>query len=284
MTYTAIIADIKNSRKLPSEDREEVQILIKSSLECLNKIFKSSLKFDVIFGAGDEFQGLFTSPVPAYLYLRLLKMIISPVEIRCGIGIGEWDVRILEGTSSEQDGSAYHYARDAISKASKNNDYSILLNSNNKRDIYINTLISTSYNIASKQSEYQSKLFMLIELIFPLFDSNSMDIKLYREIYKLIEKKSEFYFSENNKKSIAKKYLVESLLINNEPFQLFEKSVANNKMVVSSMWKKGISTKIANITNTSRQNIDKVIKAGSIVEVRNIDATILLLLNETFGR
>lgn len=283
MKYTALIADIKNSRKLSSEEREEIQTLIKKSIEYLNKVFKSSLKFNVIFSAGDEIQGLFNSPVPAYLYLRMLKMIITPVEIRCGIGVGDWDVKILEGTSSEQDGSAYHYARDAISKAHDKNDYSILLNSNQESDIYINTLISTSYLISKQQSQYQSLIFQMIEVIYPLCDNKFMDVQLYKGIYILFEKKVETYFSENNKKSIDNKYLNELIMTNINPFYVLAESKLNNQMIVSSMWKKGISTKIANITNTTRQNTDKVIKAGNIIEVRNIDATILLLLDEIFG-
>lgn len=115
-------------------------------------------------------------------------MIITPVEIRCGIGVGDWDVRILEGTSSEQDGSAYHYARDAILKAHDKNDYSILLNSNQESDIYINTLISTSYLISKQQSQYQSLIFQMIEVIYPLCDNKFMDVQLYKGIYILFKK------------------------------------------------------------------------------------------------
>ena len=49
-----------------------------------------AIKFDVIFSAGDEIQGLFYSSEAAYLYFRLFNMLIYPVEVGAGIGVGEW--------------------------------------------------------------------------------------------------------------------------------------------------------------------------------------------------
>lgn len=52
MNYTAFMVDMVNSKKISKKDREEVQFFIKQSLDILNKIFKPSLIFDIIFSAG----------------------------------------------------------------------------------------------------------------------------------------------------------------------------------------------------------------------------------------
>ena len=279
------MADIINSKKLSKGEREQIQIFIKTCLGTLNSIFKPSLEFDVIFSAGDEVQGLFTSPTSAFLYLRLLKMVLSPLQIRCSIGVGEWDVRIPNGTSSEQDGPAYHNARAAISNAYNRNDYSVLFNSNNENDIYINTLINTSFLFVKKQSQYQNQVLLLTELMLPLFDSNAMDLQTFAQIFNLIQNKvnQEFYINDKNK-SENKINLFNEILTDFEPFYIFSPSILESKFVFTSTLKKGLSTKISNITNTSRQNIDNVIKTGNITEIRNIDATTLLLIYRTFVR
>lgn len=283
MSYTAFMADIVDSKKLLKEDREQIQVFIKSCLDTLNNIFELSLEFDVIFSAGDEVQGLFKSPTSAFLYLRLLKLILSPLQIRCGIGVGEWDVRIHSGNSNEQDGSAYHNARTAISNAHDRNDYSVLFNSNNINDIYINTMINTSSLFAKKQSQYQNQVLLLTELMFPLFDSNAMNSKAFTQIFMLVQKKVEQEFYINVKsKSKNKIDLFNEIPTDFEPFYIFSPSITENKFALPSTLKKGLSRKISNITNTSRQNIDNVIKTGNIAEIRNIDATTLLLIYKTF--
>lgn len=123
MNYTTMMIDIIESKKINKKNREELQVFIKKTLSVLNHIFEPSLEFEVIFSAGDEFQGLFKNPQAAILYYRLLSLILAPLPIRCGIGYGKWDIRIKDGTSSEQDGPTYHYARLAIKLTQEKKDY-----------------------------------------------------------------------------------------------------------------------------------------------------------------
>lgn len=283
MLYTAFIADIINSKKLLKQEREQVQVFIKTCLDTLNNIFKPSLKFDVIFSAGDEVQGLFKYPTSAFLYLRLFKLMLSPIQVRSGIGIGEWNVKILNGTSNEQDGSAYHNARIAILNVHDRNDYSVLFNSNNINDIYINTLINTSFLFVKKQSLYQNQILLLAELTNPLFDANSMNLQSFTQIFTLVQKKFKQEFCVNTKDRLKDKFSIfNELPTDFEPFYIFSPSIYENKFALTSTLKKGLSITISNITNTSRQNINNVIKAGNIAQIRNIDVTTLLLIFKTF--
>ena len=49
-------------------------------------------------------------------------------------------------------------------------------------------------------------------------------------------------------------------------------------------WARGMSTEIARIMSTTRQNIDRYISLGRIKESRTMDKAIFELLGETYGR
>ncbi len=273
MNYTTIMMDIVSSKKINKNNREELQVFIKNSLWTLNQIFKPALEFEVIFSAGDEFQGLFKTPKAALLYYRLLRMILAPLPIRCGIGYGKWDIKILNGTSSEQDGPTYHYAREAIELSHEKKEYNILFNSKNKNDYYLNTLLNTAYLLTQQQSKIQNTIQLLFELIVPLVDEQSMEYDKIKNIYKLIEDK--------NKLSVYKVDTIK-LDIKQEMFPIFIESQINidDNMIIEATIIKGISSKIALITNTTRQNIDNIIKKANINYIRKIDLATILYVKE----
>lgn len=286
MSYTALIIDIVDSKKLSKNEREHLQLFIKDSLGALNNIFRPSLVFEVIFSAGDEVQGLFKTPSAAYLYLRLLKLILAPLQLRSGLGVGDWDIRIPNGTSTEQDGSAYHNARSAISDAHNKNDSNILLKADHANDIYINTLINVSSLLENNQSYYQSQILLLIELMIPIFDPDAMDESSFTQTHSLLRSKTKYDFYtqsiKNQPESIMN--LLNNIPLTFEPFYVFAQENAEYKLILPSTIKRGLSTKIAAISQTSRQNIDNVIKTGNIAEIRNLNATALMLINQTFQR
>lgn len=279
MIYTALMIDIINSKKLSLENRETTQHYIKESLNTLNRIFQPSLEFDVLFSAGDEVQGLFKSASAAYLYLRLFRMLLHPIQIRAGIGIAELEIRLEGGTSTEQDGSVYHYAREAITDVHSINNFYTLIKAKENDTSIVNTLISNQTAFLKSQSSFQSKIFMLTELLFPIINSDLMDLKEFHLFGDFILEKCVIKSKEFNDKVIAEK----SKLYRFET-EFFEINAPNNIYFINSMWKKGMSTKIANAINTSRQNIDKAVKSGYIIEIRNTEASILLALEQMFGR
>jgi len=281
MIYTAFMVDIVDSKKLQKNDREDLQIYIKKVLENLNIVFGPELIFEVVFSAGDEVQGLFKTPTSAFMYYRLLRTLVSPLEIRCGIGVGTWDVKIINGTSSEQDGSAYHNAREAIDLAHKTfMGYNIIFNSESKNDIYINTLLNSSASFHQIQSDYQKQFNMLIEITQPFFDVEIMDIESLKEISQLIQKRLaiNFYSESKNTKNIDMEQF------QCEPLSIFNKSLYEGKIFLESTIKKGTSGKISNLINTTRQNTDKIIKSANIATIRNIELTALIYLHENFRR
>ena len=183
------MVDLKSSRSYNIQDRNNIQNSILSSINILNKIFKNSIEKEVEFSAGDEIQGLFISPQSAYLYYRFFSMLIFPIQTHTGIGFGTWDIRVDNGSSTAQDGTVYHYARKAIDEAKKSLEYSTLFYSKNKNDIIINSLINATTLLASKQSEYQKKENLTLDIDYPVISTQL--------------EKEKFYITEGKKRGLS---------------------------------------------------------------------------------
>ena len=263
--YSVLMVDLKNSRSYNIQDRNNIQNSILSSINILNKIFKNSIEKEVEFSAGDEIQGLFISPQSAYLYYRFFSMLIFPIQTHTGIGFGTWDIRVDNGSSTAQDGTVYHYARKAIDEAKKSLEYSTLFYSKNKNDIIINSLINATTLLASKQSEYQNKLMLLAEILYPIASEDIVDYKNLKELLKSIQ------FEKKKKLTLDIDYLVISTQLEKESFYITEGK------------KRGLSTQISKLLGVSRQSVEKAIKTGNIYELRNITIAILKAIDNIQG-
>ena len=255
--YSVLMVDLKNSRSYNIQDRNNIQNSILNSINILNKIFKNSIEKEVEFSAGDEIQGLFVSSQSAYLYYRLFSMLIFPVEIHCGIGLGTWDIKVDSASSTAQDGTVYHYARKAIDEAKKSLEYSTLFYSKSKNDIIINSLINAAALLAFKQSEYQNKLMLLAEILYPIASEDIIDYKNLKEILKFVQ------FEKKENLTLDIDYPVISTQLEKQSFYITEGK------------KRGLSTQISKLLGVSRQSVEKSIKIGDIYELRNLTIAVL---------
>lgn len=280
--YSALIIDLKKSRAYNRIDRTDIQNHIKNSVSVLNKVFDNGLELDVVFSAGDEVQGLFSSPMTAYLYFRLFNMLISPVEIRAGIGVGEWDVRIESNISNEQDGSAYHNARYAIENVEDSLGYCVLVFSKNKKDIYVNSAINTATTLVNNQSEYQNELYLLSELMYPIDINNTLRLNSFLELSDLIAQKNRigYYRSRKSGRNIRSYPLTAVQNDLNFECNPINALADEPQFYISSGKIKGLPAKLAKILGTSRQSIEKSIKAGNIYQARNSAITALKLMDK----
>ena len=278
--YSTLIIDLKKSRSYRHADRIDIQNYIKNIISVLNKVFENVLELKVVFSAGDEIQGLFSSSQSAYLYFRLFNMLISPVEIRAGIGVGEWSVKIESGSSTEQDGPAYYNARHAIENVDDQLGYSLLLFSGSSDDIYINSAINSAMVFLNNQSEYQNELSLLTELMYPIEIDGAIIKQYIGELIPLIAQKNSMRYYEKwyssrsiaNNSFLQKNIDIECNLVN---------ALTEEKQFYVSLGKvKGLPSKLAKIMGTSRQNIDKSIKAGNIYQERNATIAALKLMSK----
>ena len=118
--YYAVFGDIINSKKLP--DRFAVQEKLTEVLGRLNEEYEDDLASNFIITIGDEFQGLLRKGNHVLEIIDKINILMDPVQIRFGIGIGEIKTRINK-LSIGADGPAYWHARESILKVHEDNDY-----------------------------------------------------------------------------------------------------------------------------------------------------------------
>lgn len=279
MKYVAIMFDVIESRRY--FERYEVQNILMKSVEYLNEIYSYAIKKNVVSSAGDEFQGLFSNLQDAFLYVRKLQLLIYPIKIRCAVGYGEIKYDVEEWSSSAFDGEAYYLARDAINSIDKKKNNAICFNTNSKYDKYLNAFCSSNMQIKHRQSQIVYLIELIADVMSPIAPCNE-DSRFYDFVlenrYRLLE------MEKWNK--ISKRYRDEELININLNY-LFEnrnnfmiKEKTKDTFFVEEFWARGMSTEIAEIMNTTRQNINRYISLGKIKESRTMDKTIYELLGE----
>lgn len=281
--YSSMMFDIIDSRKL--ENRYEVQAYMKSIVDYLNLVFEKSLKKPLKFSAGDEVQGLFCSPLAAYICVRFCMILCYPVRIRAGIGYGKLAFDNEKWDSTELDGVVYHNARYALESFKSKNDSGIRIKTDTSWDMYINALFYSSQLIQSDQSSNALDVKLISELLFPLFDEEMMAsyTDFIDELNGILTKRSEIqkhdlYIDSKIKNPFSKNEMEKELYFPSKLKRYQEVPVkdilAESDLLVDRIWKKGMSTIISEIIGTTRQNIDKHIRSGKIVDNRVIDFTV----------
>lgn len=110
--YTAVIGDIKASRKL--EHRGDVQKKLAAILDKINGDYASDIAAKFKITLGDEFQGLLYCSSNVIKIIQFIEMEMYPVQLRYGIGVGEITTDIDPDIPLGADGPAYYHARKAI--------------------------------------------------------------------------------------------------------------------------------------------------------------------------
>ncbi|MDO5558621.1 MAG: SatD family protein [Oscillospiraceae bacterium] len=278
--YSALIIDIKRSRSYTVEDRNSIQNFIITAIKNLNEVFSDSLAREVIFSAGDEIQGLFNTPESAYLYFRLFYMLVLPVRIRAGIGIGEWNVKVDNAGTTAQDGPAYHNARSAIENAEKTIGYSVLLYSGKGSDIFVNELINTPFALTGNHSEYQNELMLLSELIYPLDYRHTIDISKINLISDLVEQKNRLAYYKYKKNKSVTTYPFDRIEFLSSESVRTDCAGHNSGFYAAGGKIRGMTTRLSGIMNISRQSIEKTFRTGNIYEARNSAIVALKFMNK----
>ncbi len=253
--------DIKNSRGYSLPDREEIQSHIAAVYRELNRLFADQLEHAVEFSAGDELQGLFSTPGSAYCYLRLFRMLLWPVQVRAGIGVGRWDVHLSGEGSTAQDGQVYHRCRSAIKEAEEKGESDIVYRAESELDEQINFAVSMEALLTRRYSPHQNDLLLLTELLYPVAcvgDLSSLaDVMKHRENYD--------FFANREKQSLFRTLKKPPVTIQTKQNDL------NGKV-------RGIPTVVSNYSGISRQSVEKTMKAANMFASRNAAMMALKLI------
>ncbi len=279
MKYAAVMFDIVESRRY--NDRYDVQNVLMESIMYLNHVYGYAIKKEVVSSAGDEFQGLFMNLQTAFLYIRKLQLLIYPIKIRCGIGYGAIKYYDKEWESSALDGETFYLCRDAINSIQKKKSNAVCFNTVSKYDKYLNMFCMADAEIKSKQSQMVRLIELIADIISPITPTeenmNFYDFILKNRI-KLIQR-------ERWNNVIGKFRERETFDINLEQLIMIKKKMDakisyENTFYMEDFWMHGMSTYIAQIINTTRQNVDRYVSLGRIKESRTMDRAIYELLGE----
>lgn len=280
--YVSLIMDIEKSRTYVTEDRIELQKYMSYCIDMLNELFRENIEHDVTFSAGDELQGLFNDTTVAVMYFRLFEMLLKPVKIRAGIGVGEWTIKIDNGSSTQQDGPAYHKARQAIEEVYRNTLHNVKICSD-KDDIMANHLINSARILKSQQIYMQNIVLVILELLCP-FVKWDMNVDKYQIVRELLEIKFEYRIGRTRQSFSRNKRFVENERLHfSENFSMKPIYIdgmleeAEERIVV-----KNISSAIAEILDCSRQNVDNILKRGNSYKIRELDYMALQYIEKMY--
>lgn len=287
--YVALIADMKQSRKIALDKRNQLQCLVLDTLEYLNGFFAEGIEKRVMFSGGDEIQGLFRDPVTASLYFRMLGLVVGFDVFRGGIGLGSWDVRLEDQASTFQDGSAYHRARSAIAEAKKSKHYDAVVCADSQDD-RLTVLLDHSLGICKMRTDIQNETALVVELLLPLTSggkgshcshSQSMDTGL-----RMLNRRVELQEGEGLRTG-----LVASILDKGDACEIFQ---TTRHTILNLFWKEdafsmlegdlvGCSYELSRISGMSRQGIDRQLSRGRVVQERNAAALFAFTLTRQWG-
>lgn len=279
--YSALMIDLKKSREYPLHNREAIQRYILEVCRRLNRVFSKGIVREVGFSAGDEIQGLFSSQQAAYLYFRLFSVLVHPVKIRAGIGVGSWDIQIAGEGTTAQDGQVYYRARHAIKNADELEGYPILYFSGDSADAIINSVIGGAAALGEKLNTYQNELMLLTELLYPLDAGGIVNTYHLFGLKELVELKREFEFYTADRKK-GKRYPFDNCLDYGADELVTPVDVINirDSFYVTSGRQRGLPSKLSHIMGISRQSVEKTLKSANIFVARNMSISVLKFMTD----
>jgi len=160
--YLALIADVIDSKMV--QERFDLQKQLEKTLQTMNELFGEFIASNFTLTLGDEFQGLLKVDAPVFQMIDTLRSLLTPTQLRFGIGLGEIVTDIDPLQSIGADGPAYWNARAAINLVHQKNDYGntqiYFSCGKEKQDFFVNALIASGEAIRSDWRGSQEEILL----------------------------------------------------------------------------------------------------------------------------
>lgn len=160
--YLALIADVIDSKMV--QERFDLQKQLEKTLQTMNELFGDFLASYFTLTLGDEFQALLKVDAPVFQMIETLRSLLTPTQLRFGIGVGEIVTDIDPLQSIGADGPAYWNARAAINLVHQKNDYGntqiYFSSGKEKQDFFVNALIASGEAIRSGWRGSQEEILL----------------------------------------------------------------------------------------------------------------------------
>ncbi|AGM98799.1 DNA-binding protein [Streptococcus iniae] len=174
MNYLALIGDFIDSKQV--DNRYDFQEKFKRCLSKINAKYQNEIVSKFSITLGDEFQGLLKSDADIFHIIDDISYMMSPHQIRYGIGFGKIITAINPEISIGADGPAYWNAREAINHVHQKNDYGqtklFVQAPDDVVNLLINSLLSAGEAIKSNWRASQEEVFESI-----------LELNTYRETF-----------------------------------------------------------------------------------------------------
>ena len=160
--YLALIADVIDSKMV--QERFDLQKQLEKTLQTMNELFGEFIASNFTLTLGDEFQALLKVDAPVFQMIDTLRSLLTPTQLRFGIGLGELVTDIDPLQSIGADGPAYWNARAAINLVHQKNDYGntqiYFSCGKEKQDFFVNALIASGEAIRSGWRGSQEEILL----------------------------------------------------------------------------------------------------------------------------
>ena len=160
--YLALIADVIDSKMV--QERFDLQKQLEKTLQTMNELFGEFLASNFTLTLGDEFQALLKVDAPVFQMIDTLRSLLTPTQLRFGIGLGEIVTDIDPLQSIGADGPAYWNARAAIKLVHQKNVYGntqiYFSSGKEKQDFFVNALIASGEAIRSGWRGSQEEILL----------------------------------------------------------------------------------------------------------------------------
>lgn len=272
--YAAIIIDVYHSREFDDEHRFYIQDKLFSIIKFVNDYYVKEIVKNFEFSSGDSIQALFNNVADAFSCYWLIKNLFYPYQIRCGIGYGKINQRILDSnynSTNMLDGEAYHNAISALNDC-KLEKYCFLLYSDYvEKDNLVNQIMRTIELLYMDHTNKQADVSNLFNLLYPLeikYEGQNVNSNAKFIIDKL--KQNILSYEVDNISSIELKELFPD-----EVRHSYLKKDKKNHEFFDLSFSTKLSSVCSILLNVSRQNIEKMRIAGKFDEIRKLECLVL---------
>ena len=278
--YAAIILDIQHSRTYDDESRFYVQDKLFSIIRFINEYYSKELVKLFEFSSGDSIQALFKDVSAAFSCYCFIKNLFYPYQLRCGIGYGKLNQRILDKdyfSTNMFDGEAYHYAISALNDC-KLEEYGFLLySSNEEKDDLVNQIMRTVELLNFDHTNKQADVFNLFNLLYPLeikYEEHNID-KISKFIFgKLKQNVLSYDFDKFTSKEIK------VVLFSEEKYDYVRKE--KNHKLFDPRFSTKMNYACSILLNVSRHNIEKIRAVGKFDEIRKLECLVFEYMKKEY--
>ena len=278
--YAAIILDIQHSRTYDDEKRFYVQDKLFSIIQFINEYYSKELVKLFEFSSGDSIQALFKDVSADFSCYCFIKNLFYPYQLRCGIGYGKLNQRILDKdyySTNMFDGEAYHYAISALNDCKKEGYGFLIYSCNEEKDYFVNQIMSTVELLNFDLTIKQADVFDLFNLLYPLeikYEGHNLDRMAKFIFYKLKQNVLSYRFDKEASN------FIKDVLFDEGRYDYFRKEKFHK------LFDPQFSTKMNSVCsvllNVSRHNIEKIRDVGKFDEIRKLECLVFEYMKKEY--